>query len=120
MARFEPRAFEAPTSVSVVAALDVTDVRDIIRKNLLFVLAVLLFATVVSVAVGTRLASIMSVALSRVNDALKKLAQQEYVHVETIHAGDELEDLAAGFTTMVDGLRERDKLRLNGMARIIT
>ena len=111
VARFEPRAFEAATPVSVVAALDVTDVRDIIRKNLLFVLAVLLFATIVSVVVGTRLASIMSVALSRVNHALKKLALQEYVHVETIHTGDELEDLAAGFNTMVDGLKERDKLK---------
>jgi adenylate cyclase len=28
-----------------------------------------------------------------------------------IHTGDELEDLATGFNTMVDGLKERDKLR---------
>jgi adenylate cyclase len=28
-----------------------------------------------------------------------------------IHTGDELEDLAIGFNTMVDGLQERDKLR---------
>jgi adenylate cyclase len=31
--------------------------------------------------------------------------------VDMIHTGDELEDLATGFNTMVDGLKERDKLR---------
>jgi adenylate cyclase len=33
------------------------------------------------------------------------------VHVEPVHTGDEIEDLARGFNKMVDGLRERDKLR---------
>jgi hypothetical protein len=33
------------------------------------------------------------------------------VHVEALRTDDELEDLAVGFNTMVDGLRERDKLR---------
>jgi len=46
-----------------------------------------------------------------VNVALKKLEQQEYVHVDAVKTGDELEDLAAGFNTMVDGLKERDKLK---------
>jgi adenylate cyclase len=35
----------------------------------------------------------------------------DYVHVEPVHTGDELEALASGFNTMVDGLKERDKLR---------
>ena len=43
--------------------------------------------------------------------ALKKLARQEYVHVDAVKTGDELEDLAAGFNTMVDGLKERDNLK---------
>jgi adenylate cyclase len=53
----------------------------------------------------------MSRALGRMNVALKKLANQEYVHVDAIRTGDELDDLAAGFNTMVDGLIERDKLK---------
>ncbi len=97
--------------VRVVAALDVTDVQAIIRKNLAFALLVLLFAATVSVAVGSRLASIMSRALWRVNVGIKKLAAQEYVHVDGLKTGDELEALAAGFNTMVDGLRERDHLK---------
>jgi adenylate cyclase len=105
--------FESPElpGLAVLTALDVSDVQAIIRKNLVFALAVLLFAAVVSVAFGARLASIMSSALGRVNDALKKLEQQQYVHVQGVKTGDELEDLAAGFNTMVDGLKERDKLK---------
>jgi adenylate cyclase len=46
-----------------------------------------------------------------VNDALKRVEQLDYVHVEPVRTGDELEDLARGFNRMVDGLKERDKLR---------
>jgi adenylate cyclase len=53
----------------------------------------------------------MSDALKRVNFALKRVEELDYVHVEPIHTGDELEALASGFNRMVDGLRERDKLR---------
>jgi adenylate cyclase len=97
--------------IQVVDALDVTDVQDIIRRNLAFALLVLLFAATVSVTVGSRLASMMSRALMRVNVGIRKLADQEYVHVDALKTGDELEALAAGFNTMVDGLRERDKLK---------
>jgi adenylate cyclase len=53
----------------------------------------------------------MSGALRKVNTALKRVEQLDYVHVEGVHTGDELEDLANGFNKMVDGLKERDKLR---------
>jgi len=53
----------------------------------------------------------MSGALKRVNDALKKLEVQEYAHIQGVETGDEIEDLANGFNLMVDGLKERDKLR---------
>jgi adenylate cyclase len=54
----------------------------------------------------------MATALARVNAAMRRLEQQEYVKVEAVRTGDELEDLAEGFNAMVDGLRERDKLRV--------
>jgi adenylate cyclase len=97
--------------IRAVDALDVTDVQRIIRKNLAFALLVLLVAGATSVAVGSQLASIMSRALLRVNVGIKKLAAQEYVHVDGLKTGDELEALAAGFNTMVDGLKERDNLK---------
>lgn len=99
---------EAPI---VTAALDVTDVRKIVRHNMLLALGALAVGGVLCLLVGARLAMIMSGALARVSSALKKLEQQEYVTVDVVRTGDELEDLATGFNAMVEGLRERDKLR---------
>ncbi len=111
-ATYEPKGLVGTEGkYAIIAALDVGDIQTIVRRNLMLALAVILFAAVVSVAFGWRLASVMSNALRRVNDALKKLEQQEYVHVVGVQTGDELEDLASGFNTMVDGLKERDKLR---------
>jgi adenylate cyclase len=112
MARFEPpRLTSTKGGYAVIAALDVTDIKRLVEQNLLYALGVLAFAAIVSVAFGSRLASMMSGALKRVNSALKKLEQDEYVHIDALRTGDEMEDLATGFNHMVDGLKERDKLR---------
>ncbi len=112
MTRFEPPELRSQTGgLSVVAALDVSDIRRLVRQHLFFALGVLGLATLISVAFGTRLARIMSGALKRVNDAIKKLEVQEYAHIQGVKTGDEIEDLANGFNLMVDGLKERDKLR---------
>jgi adenylate cyclase len=93
-------------------ALDVTDIRRIVRKHLLVAAAIVAVATALALLFGWRLASRMGEALARVNGAMRRLEQQEYVKVDTLRTGDELEDLADGFNAMVDGLRERDKLRV--------
>ncbi len=112
VARFTPKQLSTgPAHYEIVAALDVTDIRSIVRKNFGVALAALLVSALASVAWGARLASVMSKALSRVNEALKKLEKQEYVKVDIVKTGDELENLAEGFNQMVDGLQERDKLR---------
>jgi adenylate cyclase len=114
MTRFEPPELRTTRGegVAVVAAMDVSDIRRLVWRHLFFALGVLGLATAVSVAFGTHLSRVMSDALKRVNDALKKLEVQEYVHIDGVETGDELEDLANGFNLMVDGLKERDKLRL--------
>jgi adenylate cyclase len=112
VARFQPRQLAGTRGkVGILAALDVTNIRVIVRHNLLFALVGLLFAGGVSVLFGWRLASAMSDALRRINVALKRVEQLDYVHVEGVRTGDELEELARGFNHMVDGLKERDKLR---------
>jgi adenylate cyclase len=112
LARFSPAPLEGmPNRFTVVAALDMTRIRDVVRHNLLLTMGVLVAAALAALVMGARLASMMSRALGRVNVALKKLEQDEYVHVTGVKTGDELEDLASGFNTMVDGLKERDKLR---------
>jgi adenylate cyclase len=112
-ARFAPPqlAFASGGGLTLVAALDVTDIRGIVHRHLLLALAVLAVAAAISLAFGTRLARVMSVALTRVNVALKRLEQQDYVHIDALRTGDELEDLATGFNSMVDGLKDRDNLR---------
>ncbi|MGE5182946.1 MAG: adenylate/guanylate cyclase domain-containing protein [Acidobacteriota bacterium] len=102
---------ERRTQLRLALALDVTDIKAIVRRHLLFALAILAVVTVLSVMVGWRLASRMSRALTRVNRAMQRLEKQEYVKVDVVKTGDELEDLANGFNAMVDGLQERDKLR---------
>ncbi len=112
LAHFEPRQLVGRFGrVRMVAAIDVTDVHAIVRRNLLYALALLGIAAAISVAIGWRLASTMSGAIKRVSSALKKVEELDYVHIEPVRTGDELEDLANGFNRMVEGLKERDKLR---------
>ena len=68
-------------------------------------------AALIAIVMGARLASLMSRALARLNGAYKNVERDEYIHVEGVKTGDEIELLATGFNSMVDGLRERDKLR---------
>jgi adenylate cyclase len=110
--RFEPRQLHGRLgNVSMVAALDVTDIHSIVRRNLLYALGILAVAAIISVAFGSNLAGVMSRALLSVNTAVKRVEQLDYAHCDTVKTGDELEALASGFNTMVDGLKERDKLR---------
>lgn len=97
--------------LTFAAALDVSDIKRVVRKHLLLALAIVLLATTLSMAIGWRLATRMGTALARVSHAMGRLEQQEYVKVEAVKTGDELEDLANGFNEMVEGLQERDKLR---------
>src|SRR3569623_83692 len=93
-------------------ALDVTDIKRIVRKHLLIAGAIVMLTTLLALWIGWRLASRMGLALTRVSTAMRRLEQQEYVKVEAVRTGDALEALANGFNQMVGGLRERDKLRV--------
>ncbi|MFT3839818.1 MAG: adenylate/guanylate cyclase domain-containing protein [Myxococcaceae bacterium] len=108
LGEFSPSAMKGMT---VEAARESSDLEAVVRRNLLHTLLALGGATALALIAGWRLASVMSRALGRISAALEKLKQQEYVHVDTLRTGDELEDLADGFNSMVDGLKERDKLR---------
>lgn len=95
----------------LVAARDVSRLKARLYRNLAIALAIVLAAGIVAIGWGLRTARIMSSALGRVSGALVRLKQQEYVKVDGVRTGDELEDLAMGFNAMVDGLAERDKLK---------
>jgi adenylate cyclase len=97
--------------VAIVAALDVTEVRATVLRDIGAAGGVITLLSLLGVVFGSRIARNMSHALTRVSAAMKRLQQGDYSHVTGVHSGDEIENLAAGFNTMVDGLRERDNLR---------
>lgn len=112
MSTFTPTAFQPMKGAfRIVVALDMTRIRGVVRRNLALTVGVLLLAAIIAIVMGTRLATLMGSALSRLNRAYSKVANDEYEHVIGVKTGDEIEALASGFNAMVDGLRERDKLR---------
>ena len=115
LATFVPKAIadsDRRVELRFSAALDVSAIKRIVRRHLILAALIVLGTAIIALSVGWRLASRMATALARVNGAMRRLEQQEYVKVEAVRTGDELEDLAEGFNAMVDGLRERDKLRV--------
>ena len=99
------------TPLDVIAAVDVSKTSISVHRHLYIMAGLLMLIAVIAVAVGARVAGVMSKGLMRIIDAFQKLSKNEYVHVESIHTKDEIELLAIGFNQMVDGLQERDKLR---------
>jgi adenylate cyclase len=97
--------------LSVIAAVDVTKTSDSVHRHLHLMLGLLAAIAALAVAVGARIAGVMAGGLRQVVKAYHKLAADEYVHVPILRTKDELELLAKGFNQMVDGLKERDKLR---------
>lgn len=112
IARLEPSGSEHGLPLRLAAASDVTAERDRLVWGVGRTFAILLTAAVITFLIGGRLARTMSRALGEISNAFRTLARQEYVHVENVETGDELEDLARGFNTMVEGLKERDNLRV--------
>jgi adenylate cyclase len=95
----------------LVAARDVSRLKARLYRNLSLALSIVFIAGLLAIWWSLRTARVMSLALGRVSGALLRLKQQEYVKVDAVRTGDELEDLATGFNDMVDGLEERDRLK---------
>lgn len=111
--RFQPVDLSnAKGRYTIVAALDVTELEVVVRHNLMMSGLFIGIAALLSIGAAWRLASVMSNALSRVSLAHRKLQEQaEYTEVVGVETGDELEELADGFNNMVEGLKERDRIR---------
>jgi len=109
--RLNHRDVYRATPLDVIAVVDVTKTSASVHRHLHIMIGLLILIAAVAVGFGARVAGVMSKGLMRIIDAFQKLAQNEYVHVDTIHTKDEIELLAIGFNQMVEGLQERDKLR---------
>jgi adenylate cyclase len=112
LSRFDPKFMTGGRgSYGIALALDVTKIKEIVQRNLIYALIVLLTATATSIGFGARLATVMSRAIKRLQAAQKRLELQDFVHVDMVRTGDELEDLATGFNSMVDQLKAADEMK---------
>jgi adenylate cyclase len=96
---------------AVVAALDVTDIRALVFRDLGAAAGAILVLCLLGMMIGGRVARTLSGAIARIRGAMQDVSQGQYTQVEGMRTGDEMEELAAGFNHMVEGLRERDNLR---------
>lgn len=99
------------SSLSVVAAVDVTKFSASVHRHLYTMIGTLIAISAAAIALGGWVAGVMSRGLRQVVDAYRKLAADQYIQVPVLRTNDEIELLAVGFNRMVEGLRERDKLR---------
>ena len=109
---FRPPKLQRPgMEVAVTASRDVTELRDTARKDLYRSLGVLGAVLVVVLGLALRFASRLGNAVRGISDAAEQVKIGKYVNAPEIRTGDELESLAEHFNAMVQGLKERDRLR---------
>jgi adenylate cyclase len=109
---FRPESLQRPDmEVEITASRDITELRDQTRRELYLHVGGLGVVLAVVLALALRFASRMGGAVRAISEAAGKVKGGEYVHAPVIHTGDELESLALNFNAMVEGLKERDRLR---------
>ena len=106
-----PKLQRAGMEVSVTASRDVTELRDTARKALYQQLGWLGAVLVVVLGFALRFASRVGNAVRGISDAAEEVKVGKYVNAPIVRTGDELESLAEHFNAMVQGLKERDRLK---------
>jgi adenylate cyclase len=109
---FRPDRLQRPDmEVEITASRDVTELRDEVRRDLRVHIGGLALVLAVVLTLALRFASRMGGAVRGISDAAGQVKTGKYVSAPIVHTGDELESLAVDFNAMVEGLRERDRLR---------
>ncbi|HTB78965.1 MAG TPA: adenylate/guanylate cyclase domain-containing protein, partial [Polyangiaceae bacterium] len=109
---FRPEKLQRPgMEVEITASRDVTELRDEVRRDLRVELGGLGLVLAVVLALALRFASRMGGTVRSISEAARSVKDGKYVNAPIVHTGDELESLAKDFNAMVEGLRERDRLR---------
>jgi adenylate cyclase len=109
---FRPDKLQGPDmEVEITASRDVTELRDQVRRELYVHLGGLGLVLLVVLALALRFASRMGGVVRGLSEAAVQVKAGKYVNAPVSHTGDELESLALNFNAMVEGLRERDRLR---------
>ncbi len=109
---FRPEKLQRPDmEVEITASRDVTELRDQVRRELALHVGGLALVLAVVLILALRFASRMGGAVRGISSAAGQVKNGKYVNAPVVHTGDELESLAVDFNAMVEGLRERDRLR---------
>ncbi len=109
---FRPAKLQRPgMEVEITASRDVTELRDEVRRDLRVELGGLALVLAVVLALALRFASRMGGAVRSISEAARSVKDGKYVSAPVVRTGDELENLATNFNAMVEGLRERDRIR---------
>ncbi len=109
---FRPEKLQHPDmEVEITASRDVTELRDQVRRDLHLQLGGLGVVLLVVLGLALRFASRMGSTVRSISEAAGSVKGGTYVSVPVVPSGDELESLARDFNAMVEGLRERDRLR---------
>ncbi|MHB8418682.1 MAG: adenylate/guanylate cyclase domain-containing protein [Myxococcales bacterium] len=112
LASFTPAGIgAAPGPVSVVAAEDVTKLFRDSERFLRYRLLVLGAIALAALAAGIAIANPMARAVGKIAAVLPGVAEQRYEKVEGIRTGDELQQLAESYNSMIAQLGEAARLR---------
>ena len=109
---FRPEGLQrAGMNVEITASRDVTELRDRVRQSLYRTLLGLGAGLLIVLGFALRFASKLGTSVRVLSEAADKIGQGKYTTVEPVRTGDELERLGERFNHMVQGLKERDRLR---------
>jgi adenylate cyclase len=109
---FRPEKLQRPgMEVEITASRDVTELRDQVRRELNVQLGALGAILAVVLGLALRFASRLGHSVRAISEAAGQVKTGKYVNAPVERTGDELESLALDFNAMVEGLRERDRLR---------
>jgi adenylate cyclase len=109
---FRPEGLQrAGMNVEITASRDVTALRERVRGSLYRTLLGLGAGLAIVLGFALHFASRFGSAVRRLSDAAEQIGHGKYVALEPVRTGDELERLGERFNQMVQGLKERDRLR---------
>jgi adenylate cyclase len=100
-----------PGQVTVVAVRDVTQQFAHDAKLLRYRLLATLVIALISLVVGFALANPMVRGIQRIAAVMPGLARRQYLRVEGVTTGDEVEALARTYNAMIGQLQEGDRIR---------
>jgi len=109
---FRPKGLQRPDLVvELTASRDVTKLRDTVRADLAKHLSVIGASCAVVLLIALWFASRMGRIIRGIDDAAGQVKEGHYVTAPAVRTGDELESLTIHFNEMVQGLKERDRLK---------